>query len=140
MEISLVDPIEWARSHPEMFFGTDAVEPVHLLWYLLGDVIELGRGTCVVFQEGEWTVVGSDVDWLQHDQYAPEELFAHVVAEPKRGVHSMRGEILVGAFARHISLGLEGKLHRIVGELPPKQVQDRASQLHQAIFFSLPPP
>ncbi|WP_431050325.1 hypothetical protein [Roseateles sp. L2-2] len=137
MDIVSVDPVDWVGSHPQKFFPTGKVEPIGLLAYLMADVIELGGGTCSMVRDGEWWLVGSDFDWLQHDRYSASELFRHVVPAPGHGEHSMRGEILLATFARNVSVSLGRDLLRVKGNAPPQKTVDRAKEFRRAIVFSM---
>lgn len=137
MEIVKVDALEWVRGRAGQFFASGVVEPVYLLAYLMADVLELGGGTCVIFRQDDWWIVGSEVDWLRHDQFSTEELFRHVVPAPRHGNHSMRGEILVAAFSKHVAVLLDGNSEQIKGEKPSAQASDRAATYHRALMFSL---
>lgn len=95
MRVESVDALEWVRSRPRQFFGRD--EP------------------------GGWWIVGSDVDWLTNVPCTIAELFRRVVPAPEHGEHSMRGEVLVGAFCSDVSVvGTDGgeAAQRRAGGLP----------------------
>jgi hypothetical protein len=137
MDIVNVDPLKWVRSRPEQFFSAGVVEPIYILPYLMADVIELGGGACTILRDGKWWLVGSDVNWLQHDHYSVPELFNHVVPAPAHGEHSMRGEVLVGAFAKNVCVSIARRSLQIEGEAPPQNILDRALKFHCALMFSL---
>lgn len=137
MEIRTVDPLEWVRSSAGRFFPSGVPEPLHLLAYLMADVLELGGGACVIKRTGEWWVIGSDVDWLHDNRYTERELFARVVAAPSHGVHSMRGEILLAAFARSVWITLDGHASEVQGEEPPSSIWINVPTLHRAIAFAM---
>ena len=65
------------------------------------------------------------------------ELFERVVPAPEHGEHSMRGEVLVSAFARSVWLTLNGQRVRIQGEEPPPSVWDQTMGLYRTIVFSM---
>src|SRR5688572_11695175 len=101
---STIDAIKWVKSKPSRFFNTDEPDPVRLLAYIMADVLELGGGECRIRSIGDWWVIGSDVAWLTHQEYPVSELFKNVVPAPQHGEHSMRGEVLVGAFAKDVAV------------------------------------
>lgn len=132
-----VDAVEWARSNPRMFFGRDRPAPGHLLSFLVADVIELGGGECVMRRAGQWWIVGSDVDWLNHERYTVAELFNRVVAAPQHGDNQMRGEVLVHAFCADVCVtGPEGVM-KIVGSEPEEAVLMKTAGMRRAIVFRL---
>jgi hypothetical protein len=137
MEPQLVDALGWIRSGPQRFFPSGKVEAVYLLAYIMADVLELGRGSLTVRHEGEWWIVGSEIDWLETSACSPRELFQRVVAEPGHGEHSMRGEVLVGAFATTIWISLDTQREGVKGDSPPDAVWQRTIDLHRAIVFRL---
>lgn len=131
-----MDAIQWVRSRAQMFFPSGKPEPVHLLAYLMADVVELGGGSCIIRQKDGWWIIGSEVDWLRHPAHPEDELFKRVVPAPQHGEHSMRGEVLLSAFSRSVWATLGGERIRIQDEEPPSSVWDQASDLHRAIVFS----
>jgi hypothetical protein len=132
-----VDPLKWVRSIPKQFFGRDRPEAVHLLAYVMADILELGKGQCLIKAVDNWHVIGSDVIWLVHEQYGVAELFNHVVPAPAHGEHSMRGEILVSAFASDVAVIDRAGILTIQGETPPGSVVQQAKEMTQALLFRL---
>jgi hypothetical protein len=138
MNITIIDPMKWVRSRPnQFFFGRDTPDPTDLLIYIMADIIKLGKGECAIRRTGEWFVIGSDVDWLKHEQYSILDLFNNVVAAPAHGEHSMRGEILVNAFARDVAVLENGKVLQVKGDAPPPDTLEKAVSMQQAIVFRL---
>jgi hypothetical protein len=110
---------------------------VHLLAYVMADVVELGKGECVIRSSGEWWTIGSDVDWLAGAASSIVELFGRVVPAPAHGEHSMRGEVLVGAFASDIAvIGTDG-LIQVKGQEPDRATLERSADLRRAIVFRI---
>jgi hypothetical protein len=136
-EVANVDPLNWVRSQPTRFFNREQPDAVHLLAYIMADTVGLSRGECVIRTVGDWCVIGSNNDWLAHEKYSELELFRHVVPAPEYGEHSMRGEILVSAFAKDVSVINEGDELVIQGQAPPSLVVDAASGMKQAVAFRL---
>lgn len=137
MTVKIVDALEWVRSRPQQFFKQGKPDPVHLLVYLMADVVELGKGECVIRNFHHWWIIGSDVDWLASVPCAIPELFRRVVPAPQHGEHSMRGEVLLGAFCSDVSVvGADGLL-RIVGSDPEKGALMKAAGMRRAIVFRL---
>lgn len=137
MNINVVDSMKWVSSSPERFFRCAAPSPTHLLMYIMDDIIELGKGECLIRRASEWFVIGSDLDWLKHEEYNVLELFNHVVPAPAHGEHSMRGEVLVNAFARDVAVLESGKILQVKGDAPPTAALEQAAGIRQAIMFRL---
>lgn len=137
MVVELDDAVGWARARPRQFFGCDHPEPVHLLAYLMADVVVLGGGECVIRREGAWWIIGSDVDWLSGSTSPVDQLFSRLVPAPGHGEHSMRGELLVGAFAVDAAVIDEAGVTVVSGEIPESAVLSRAVGLKRAITFRL---
>jgi hypothetical protein len=135
MNIKIVDPIKWVSSRPEQFFRCAEPRPTHLLIYIMGDIIELGKGDCLIRRDGEWFVIGSDSDWLGHEKYSVLELFNHVVPAPAHGEHSMRGEILVNVYASDVAFIDSGNISEVKGSAPPSTALEKAADMQQAIVF-----
>jgi hypothetical protein len=134
--LSVVDPVAWARERPEQFFPGGQIDAIHLLSYVMADVLELGKGTCVIWQEADWWIVGSDVDWLRHPRYSDVELFSVVVPAPAHGEHSMRAEILVFAFAQDVWTCADGRQTCIRGAPPPTTIGRSAGGLRRLLAFT----
>jgi hypothetical protein len=135
--LQTIDALTWARSRVERFFPSGKPDPVYLLAYLMADVLELGRGTCVIRQCGDWWTIGSDVDWLRDSRYSEEELFRRVVPAPEHGEHSMRGEIIAAAFARSVWVAIDGTRKLIHGDDVPEEVWNATSGLHRVMVFRM---
>jgi hypothetical protein len=137
MEISTPDAVAWVRARPQQFFPSGTPEPVYLLAYAMADVVGLSAGSCTIRRHEDWWIIGSEVDWLRHDEYTPTDLFSHVVPAPSHGQHSMRAEVILSAFATNIWIILGSERQRIVGSDPSDAVWAVAAGLHRAVIFSL---
>jgi hypothetical protein len=137
MDLQTVDALQWVRARSQQFFPSGKPEPIYLLAYLMADVLELGRGSCMIRQKDGWWIIGSEIDWLCDAPCSEVELFERIVPAPQHGEHSMRGEILTSAFARSVWLTLDGQRVRIRGQEPPSLAWDHAAGLHRAIVFSM---
>jgi hypothetical protein len=131
----LTNAIEWARAHPELFFRSGDASPLELFAYVAKDVFSRG-GVLVARVVDDWTLVGSETNWMSHPVYAPEELFGHVVTAPEQEVHSMRGEVIVAAFATSVAL-VVGDRGRIVihGDPPGEALWSLAEGFHCSLLF-----
>ena len=100
---ALTDAIDYVRQRPERFFQAGSPEPVELATHIVGEVLLLGGSETCTMRSGDWWIISSNVDWLTTcPDYAPEELFFHIVALPEAGPNSMRAEILLTAFAQQV--------------------------------------
>lgn len=100
---ALADAIDYVRQRPERFFRGGSPEPVELVSHIVGEVLLLGGSETRTMRSGDWWMISSNVDWLKTcPDYAPEELFFHIVAFPEAGPNSMRAEILLTAFAQQV--------------------------------------
>lgn len=141
MELELVNALGWIRSRPERFFPGGIIDPVVLLTYLMSDVVRLGGGECTIRRSGDWWLIGSDVDWLVNASIPLVDLFARVVPAPKHGEHSMRGEVLVSAFATSTWIARSGSERVCIrGDEPSDSVWSRAIDMHRVILFRIQMP
>lgn len=123
MTLETVDPLAWVKRNQMLFFPRGRIDVVRLLAYVMGDVVELGRGDCRIVQRDGWWGVTSDVDWLAHE-LPVSDLFERVVPAPAHGEHSMRAEILVNAFAQDVVALSGGELTDIKGRAPERDLLD----------------
>lgn len=126
MEVQQVDGLEWVRSRPSQFFAGGRVSPAALFPYLVGDVVELGGGECRVVMRGAWCFLSSDHDWMRHPTIPVAALFQRVVPAPGHGEHSLRGEVLLMAFAADVVTTAPGD-RLVVKGTPPDEVLVRAA-------------
>ena len=124
-EIDIVDPREWVRRNPGMFFRGARPDGLQLATWVLADVIETGGGGCRLERTAGWWLLGSDVDWLLSPGLAVRELFTRVVAEPKRGTHSMRAEILLEVFCADVFTKSQSTEELVKGVSPELDLLER---------------
>lgn len=117
MKLKTVSGLSWVRAHPERFFRTGSPSGLELAYHLVCDALHL-RAECTIARSGDWWVVFGPEDWLKHDTQAVPELFARVVAAPEQGVNSMRGEVIVAAFAAAVGTFDGASWTSIQGEIP----------------------
>ena len=137
MNLQEVDPLTWVRANAGKFFPDGRVDPVYLVAYLMADVLELSVGDCTIRRRDGWWIVGSTVDWLEGAGFPPAELFRRVVATPGRGEHSMRGEVVVAAFALSVWTALGGSLTAVQGDEPPPGVWGNTKGLRRVIVYKV---
>lgn len=138
-KLASIDVRSWVRQRPERFFNVTQPHRVHLLSYVMADILELGQGDCLIRSIGAWSVVGSNVAWLEQDAIPLRELFERVVAAPEHGEHSMRAEVLMGAFAADVTVkSRDAELLVVKGERPAMDALDAAEGMRQAIIFRMP--
>ena len=141
MELQIVDAIAWVRGNAKLCFPAGVVEPVPVLYGLVGDVVVLGGGDCRILRQGTWWAVCSNVDWLVHPKFSVRELFDHVVAAPGHGDNSMRAEVLLNAFAEDV-FTISGSSPLAIRGVPPPH--EFVIQLHadnwsmRVVVFRLP--
>lgn len=136
--LAMVDALKWIRERPERFFNTAKPDRVHLFSCIMADIIVLARGQCVIRTAGDWGIIGSDARWLEHPEHGIVELFSRIVVEPDHGEHSMRGEVLVNAFATDVAVKIDASQVTLVRGRGPSQIALRASDdMTQAILFRL---
>jgi hypothetical protein len=114
--------MQWAIRNRDLFFPRGKVDVIHLLAYVMSDVLELGRGECRILQRDAWWHVLSDKDWLAHPETSVRELFERVVPAPAHGEHSMRAEVLLGAFAEDVFTSSDGRELQVKGQAPDRAV------------------
>jgi hypothetical protein len=135
MNMKVVDALEWVRSRPDQFFASGVAEPINILPYIVSDVIEIGGGDCVIARRADWWVVGSDKNWFHREPNEITSLFDHVVPAVEHGDHSMRAEIIVKAFAKSVSIFVDGEVTAISGDNPPPSIVDTLKEFRCAILF-----
>jgi hypothetical protein len=111
------NPIEWIKSRPEMFLWQQN-RGLQLLTNILGDALLLTDGHITALKKNEWWIAGSAVDWLSADSnYSTKELFARMIPMPEAGQNSIRGEVLLTAFAKDVVTIINGQLSLIKGSI-----------------------
>src|SRR5262245_48486171 len=126
MDLQIVDGLAWVRERPEQFFPSGQPDAMWLVAYVMSDVLELGRGECRISSRAGWWWVASDADWMRHPVHSPQELFQRVVPAPGQGMHSLRSEVLLNAFASDVFIWSPGTSTRIKGEAPGRELVDSA--------------
>jgi hypothetical protein len=131
----LTDAVAWVRSGPERFFPGGNVSHVGLLAWVAQDIVSAG-GTLTACVVDDWWLVSSDARWLSHPSYSVEELFRHVVTASEQGRHSMRGEVIVAAFAASVAVFVADKGRiAIQGDPPGERIWSRAEAHHYSLLF-----
>jgi hypothetical protein len=136
-KLQIIDALKWVQSRPVQFFGKEKPDGVDLLSYIMADVVELGSGDCRIRKIDDWYIVGSGRAWLANSKYTISELFTHVVPEPSHGRHSMRGEILLTAYAQDVAVLEEGGGISLIKGDCPVVIAAAAVGMRQAIAFRL---
>ncbi len=88
-----------------MFTRSTPVSGVELATNIVSEALLLteGKGRVTTFVTDTWWVVASDVDWIANEpDYLVEDVFSHSIPLPQAGPNSMRGEVLLKAFARDV--------------------------------------
>jgi len=114
----LDDPIGLIRKKPGMFTRSIPVSGIELATNIVSEALLLtkGKGRVTTFCTDTWWVVASDVDWIANESEHPiQDIFSRILPLPQAGPNSMRGEVLLTAFARDvITQGIDGQ-HVIKG-------------------------
>ncbi|MGH3851513.1 MAG: hypothetical protein ACRDRT_17780 [Pseudonocardiaceae bacterium] len=127
----MANNLEFARMHPENFFWPSVIpNPEQIAERLARTALILKVCPIQIDRFEEWWIVAAQRDWLQIEvrrydgipgNYHVNELFDNYVPFPIAGPNSVRGEIIVKAFARDVVIyGLEGEV-TIQGECPKLQ-------------------
>jgi hypothetical protein len=111
------NPIEWIKSRPEMFLWQQN-RGLQLLTNILSDALLLTDGQITALKKNEWWIAGSNVDWLSvNSNFSSKELFARMIAMPEAGQNSIRGEVLLTAFAKDVVTIANGQLSLVKGSI-----------------------
>ena len=99
----VADPLQFVRSHPEMFLRSGVPTGREISLQLADDALFLGAQRVTVVVDGSVVTVLADVDWLRRgvpSECNPRDLFSRIVPFPEFGANAHRSELLVGAFAQ----------------------------------------
>lgn len=98
----LDDSVEFIRSRPDMFLRGE-FNPSDMAGRLAGDALILGALHVTITRGDMWHIISADNDWLSaHPPVEPREAFFQIVRFPEAGDNSMRGEVLLTAFASKV--------------------------------------
>lgn len=78
----------------------------------------LGCAHMEIKNRGEWWFAASESNWLKSDSSrfrCTEDLFGRVIDFPELGPSSIRPEIYVAAFAKHLYVDLSGVYTHLLG-------------------------
>jgi hypothetical protein len=99
----LEDAVNYIRQRKEMFLRLQEPNPIELVEHIVSDAMYSGASECYILREDNWWLIASKTDWLKcQSKHSPEALFTQIVAFPEAGQNSMRGEILLTAFAKKV--------------------------------------
>lgn len=122
-----IDPIAWARASETRLFPSGAFDVMHLLAYVMADVLVLGGGDCRIARRDSWWFVTSDADWLTHE-LPVRELFQRVVPAPAHGEHSLRAEVLLTAYAHDVYTARDADELIVKGLAPDSELLRKVSR------------
>ena len=118
----LGDPIEYIRRQPQRFLRQIPANAVELAGNLVTDALTLGARHVITMHVADWWIVGGDVDWLPRGSAAEAvRVFSQITPLPEAGDNSMRGDVLLTAFAEDIvttSPTRGRRISLIKGQLP----------------------
>jgi hypothetical protein len=139
--LSMVDPIEVVRTHPDWFFRSGRFEPETVTHLLMTEVFHSPYVKRAQFErEGDWIAIASDGDWLEGDL----EAFSKPTVFAEAGVNSTRVEVLLTAFCDGVLTSAHGNRRdvRTVGlhDLPERVEQMLSDvNLGRVVAFRAPP-
>lgn len=111
MKIEVLTAVEQIRANPSMYFDKGVPTNSQLLAAVLTDLSEHAGLHAEVIQEGSFTFVGANVDWLRTERAPFEELFVRFVTSNARAPNTFRAEVLLAATCDGVLVLGEGKEH-----------------------------
>lgn len=102
MKIEVLSAIEQIRTRPSMYFDNGVPTNAQLLSAVLMDLAEHKGFRAEVIRDGDFCLVGADVDWLITDRAPFEALFSRFVIPNARGPNTFRAEVLLAAVCEGI--------------------------------------
>lgn len=134
-------PLEFIRRNRAMYLGSDEPSGKVLAVRLADCALISGarRLELLVLTDG-WTAVAADADWITpnlREQRDASMERAFKAMTPLRGgqPNEIRFEVIVTAFSRSVSVRSEDRWHTIVGDAPPRAVQDSVRRNEFAVVF-----
>jgi hypothetical protein len=135
-----LDPIEWLRAHPEMFFKSGAFEVDTAISLLVREAVNSERVAATWTSEVDgWVAVGADADWLDGNP----EAFAKPTHFPELGQNATRIEALLTTFCDAVFTSSRGNRDdvRTIGrsQMPPAMAEYLANpDMPRVIVFRSP--
>lgn len=108
MKIEVLTAVEQIRANPSMYFDRGVPTNGQLLAAVLTDLSEHEGLYAEIIQEGGFTFVGANVDWLKTNRAPFEELFVRFVTSNVRAPNTFRAEVLLAAMCDGILVLGEG--------------------------------
>jgi len=108
--IAVISAEELVRSRPAMFFENGVPTAAELTAAVIRDLADVGEFNARIRQEGSFSMVASDVDWLTSKHASLEQLFDRFVLPNSGRVNAHRAEVLLASVC-------EGVL--ALGKAPP---------------------
>ena len=97
----LDDPVEMIRKRPQMFLKK--VSGVDLATCVAGTACLTTDNPVTILHKDTWWIVACEDDWMQKEpDVGVDHLFSRMLPLPEAGPNSMRGEILLSAFASDV--------------------------------------
>ncbi|WP_339733080.1 hypothetical protein [uncultured Gimesia sp.] len=98
--IPLEDPLEFIRSHQEMFLPFGNLRASSIVAILVDEALSLTGAKASAFRVNDWWVVSCEADWLLRSaEQTIDTLFQQITACPQLGVNSHYFEVVLHAFA-----------------------------------------
>jgi hypothetical protein len=95
------EPLEFIKQRPKMFLRN--ISGVELAMAVVAGACLMTEKPVTVRHKEPWWLVGSEMDWLgSQPGVSIQDFFSRIIPFPEAGPNSMRGEILLAAFAADI--------------------------------------
>jgi hypothetical protein len=137
MKIDVLTAVEQIRANPSMYFDRGVPTNSQLLAAVLTDLSEHTGFHAEVIQEGSFTFVGANVDWLKTDRVPFEELFVRFVTSNARAPNTFRAEVLLAAVCEGILVLGEGAAYSqglTLERLPPTIASSAKTKLRSLVW------
>jgi hypothetical protein len=111
------DPIKWLISHKKQFLWQKDIG-LQLAINIVNDAIILSEGPVTILNKEKWWIIGSEIDWIIKESIDVDEtFFFNIIPSLQDTQNSIRGEVLLTAFAEDVVTIREGVSNIIKGTL-----------------------
>jgi hypothetical protein len=135
-----LDPIEWLRANPRMFFKSGEFEEETVIGILIREAMSSAEVTHAwATKINDWIAVAADADWLDGNT----EAFAKPTYFPEGGQNASRMIALLSAFCEAVSTASQGNREdiRTLGgsKMPREMIEYLANhEISRVIVFRTP--
>lgn len=117
-DLNIVDPHDAIRRHPLIYTGQESPSAAILIGRLVTDITTISESTVFVIKSGNWWRVGATHRWLNSSNaISIRDYFLTIVPFPEAGLNAFHAEVLLGAFASHITMFDQSSHEIIKGEI-----------------------